>query len=542
MVGVLGASAPSAWASLSVPSTTYTSLTAFESAAGGGDNGTTSGEQGSGFRHFTPGVIAVDGSDPGSTAIPGGHTAALAPDRLEPWGIELGPAVAVANDGFRSVNANAVLDPPNLWAPFNSFTAGLQVVEPAATTAVPAPAMTRGLGIMFVNVENAGTTIRYYSGDGLLAQVSAPLGATSFLGVLFRDPVVTRVVITLGTAEIFKFDGTTVTPGGTDPTTLAAGDDVILAEPGAGEAAISATAGVPISTVLESFDSGDAPGAVSATIDWGDGMGGAGTIAPAGAGALAVVGSHSYALPGSYAARVTVQDSSGSEIETQALIHVAPEPTTTGLSCSPPDVAASAATSCTVAVHDTDAGASSAPTGLVTFSSDAPGASFPGTGSCVLSTSGTSVASCVVQFKPGQLPPAQARITASYGGDTAHVGSTSDTTVGVHRPSCSLRSLSRRLRTGGFAVIVTCDARTNVQIAAQAHATRRGTHQALGLRFGSLRATVAAGRPTVLVVKPATGVLPALRTALARHQRVSLTLTLTAGSGARRKTTTTMLG
>ena len=47
-----------------------------------------------------------------------------------------------------------------------------------------------------------------------------------------------------------------------------------------------------------------------------------------------------------------------------------------------------------------------------------------------------------------------------------------------------------------------------------------------------------AGRPTVLVIKAAPGVLPALRTTLHRGQRVSLKLTLTAGSGAKRKTTT----
>ena len=75
VLAVLGVSAPAAQATLSVPSVTYISLTAFENAAGGGDNGTTAGEQGSGFRHWSPAGIAVNGSDPGSTAIPGGHTA-----------------------------------------------------------------------------------------------------------------------------------------------------------------------------------------------------------------------------------------------------------------------------------------------------------------------------------------------------------------------------------------------------------------------------------------------------------------------------------
>jgi len=535
VLAVLGVSAPAAHASLSVPSTMYTNLAAFEAAAGGADNGMTAGERGSGFRHFTPNVIAVDGSDPWTTAIPFGHTAALASTRLQPWGIELGPDVAVANDGFKSVNSNAGFSPLDLWAPYNGYTTALQVVAPGAQASPPVPALTRGIGVTFVDPENAGASIQFYSGDGLLDTVS-PQGST-FMGVLFRDPLVTRVVITLGTAQIFDFDGTNP-PSGTSPSnTLAAGDDIVLAEPGAGEATMTASAGVPISPVLESFISNDAPGDIAATIDWGDGSRSSGAVASGAAGTFSVSGTHSYALPGSYTARLTVQDSSGSELETQALVQVSPEPTTASVSCSPPDVAVSAITTCTAAVQDIDATATSAPTGLVTFSTPTPGASFPGTGSCVLGASGARTAFCVVQFRPGQLPPAQARITAFYSGDGAHGATSSGTTIGVHIPSCSLRALSRRLGSG-FALLVTCNARTNVQIAAQANVTRNGQHRAFQLKFGSLRTTVTAGRPTVLVIKAAPGVLPALRTALHRGQRVSLKLTLTAGSGAKRKTTT----
>ena len=208
VLAVLGVSAPAAHASLSVPSTMYTNLAAFEAAAGGADNGMTAGERGSGFRHFTPNVIAVDGSDHGTTAIPGGHTAVLASTRLEPWGIQLAPNVAVANDGFKSVNSNAAaaFSSTSLWAPFNSYATGLQVVTPGARGSPPVPALARGLGVTFVNAENAGASIQFYSGDGLLDTVS-PQGST-FVGVLFRDPLVTRVVITLGTAQIFDFDGT----------------------------------------------------------------------------------------------------------------------------------------------------------------------------------------------------------------------------------------------------------------------------------------------------------------------------------------------
>lgn len=538
-LAVLGVAAPAAQASLSVPSQTFTSLAAFEAAVGGSDNGTTPGERGSGLRHFTPAGIAVDGSDPGALAIPGGHTAALSHNRLAAWGIEPGPAVAVANDGFKSVNTNAGFSPPNLWAPFNSNTTELRIVAPAAPATTPAPAMTRGLGIVFVNVESASsTTIQYYSGDGLLATVPVPQGTMSFAGMLFRDPVITRVVVTLGTAEIFDFHGTSVTPVGS-ASSMAAADDVLLAEPGAGEPMTATTAGVPVSPPLASFDSSDAVGDLSATIDWGDGSRSSGAIVPAAGGGFAVSASHSYAVPGSDTATVTVQDSSGSELTTQTLIQVAPRATQTSVSCSPASVAVSATATCTATVQDTDAGTASAPTGLVTFSSPTPGASFPGTGSCLLGASGTSFAFCQVQLRPGQRPPVQARITASYAGDALHTASSADAAVAVHLPRCTLKALARRLRGGGFPVIVTCDARSNVQIAVKALAPRAGRHKAFQLRFGSLSTAVTAGRPTVLVIKPASGVLPALRTALRRHQRVSLKLTLTAGSRTTATRTTT---
>ena len=530
----LAATAPAASASLTVPSQTFTSLAQFEAMAGGDDNGTTAGEQGSGFRHWTPAGIAVDGSDPGSTAIPGGHTAALSPSRLQPWGIEWGPAVAVANDGFASVNSHAGFTPPDLWAPFNSNTTTFQVVAPGS----PTQAVTRGLGIVFVSPGNAGATIDYYSGNTLVGQVS-PQSGTSFAGMLFADPVVTRVDITLGTEAMFGFDGSTLTPGTTASNTLTAGDDVVLAEPGAGQPTVSATAGVPASAVLGSFDSSDPAGEITATIDWGDGTGATGTIIPEPGGAFEVTGSHSYATPGTYTANVTIQDFGGSELKTQALIKVAPRASATSVTCSPTSVAVSATTTCTTIVSDLDGGTPTAPTGVVTFTTPTAGAVFPAAGSCILGPTAAPGASlCLVQFEPGQLPPAQARVTAAYGGDAVHGGSDATTTVAVRRQRCSLSSLSRTLRAGGFGLLVTCDARTGVQVAAQARVARHGASRAFQLVFGAVQAVVTPGRPTVLVIKPKPGVVRTLRAALAHHQHVSLRLTLTASSHSTRTTTT----
>jgi hypothetical protein len=533
--------APAAQASLSVPSTSFPNITAFE-AASGANNGTTPGEQGSGFRHFSPVGVAVDGSDPGSTAIPGGHTAAVSSSRLQPWGLELGPAVAVANDGFKSVNSHAGFSPPNLWAPFNSNTTEFQIVAPAPQASAPVPAVSRGLGIVFVNVENSGTTVSYYSGNALLDQVMAPQGATSFVGVLFADPVVTRVVITLGTADIFGFDGTSVTPGGTDPTTLAAGDDIVVAEPGAGETTAAATAGVPVSASLAGFDSNDASADITATVNWGDGTASSGTIVPEGGGAFTVTGSHGYALPGNYTANVTVQDFGGSALTTQALIQVAPRSSATNVACSPSPVAVTASTICTATVSDASAGGPITPTGTVAFSSPTPGASFAADSGCVLGASGTpGEAICEVQFTPTQLPPAQARIDVAYGGDDAHVASSDSAIVGVRAQRCTLKALSARLKghPAVLGVLVNCDARANVSVVGKAVGARKGRFKAFTLDFGTIRTTVTGGRPTVLVIKPSNSVLSALRAASRRHQRVSLKLTLTASSHATQTTTTT---
>jgi hypothetical protein len=200
----------------------------------------------------------------------------------------------------------------------------------------------------------------------------------------------------------------------------------------------------------------------------------------------------------------------------------------------------SAGTTCTATVSDAAGGSATAPTGVVSFASPTPAAAFPQSGACLLGpTAPTGVTSCALQFAPGQLPPNQARVTAAYTGDDDHMASTAAATIGVHAQRCTIKALTRRLRAQGMGVLVTCDARANVQIAVDARVARKGRLRPFQLRFGTLRGSVTAGRPTVLVVKPAAGVLPALRAALHHHQRISLKLTLTASSHSTTRTTTT---
>jgi hypothetical protein len=148
---------------------------------------------------------------------------------------------------------------------------------------------------------------------------------------------------------------------------------------------------------------------------------------------------------------------------------------------------------------------------------------------------------CQVLFTPTQLPPNQAKVLVGYGGDGAHTGSAGTGIVAVRAQHCTLKTLGAKLnrRPPGLGVLVTCDARANVQITVNAAAPRKGAFKAIKLEFGRLKTSVGAGRPTVLLVKPVSRVVPILRAANKRHQRVSLKVTLVASSHATRATTTT---
>lgn len=212
------------------------------------------------------------------------------------------------------------------------------------------------------------------------------------------------------------------------------------------------------------------------------------------------------------------------------------------MTCSPAPVAVTASTVCTATVSDAVADGPITPTGTVAFSSPTAGASFAEDSGCVLGASGTpGVAICEIQFTPTQLPPTQARIDAFYGGDGAHADSGAKAIVGVRPQRCTVTALPVRLsqHPAVLGMLVTCNARANVTVAAKAVASRNGTLKAFPLQIGTLRATVGAGRPTVLVMKPSANALTALRAAIRRHQRVSLTLRLTASSHATQATTTT---
>ena len=98
--------------------------------------------------------------------------------------------------------------------------------------------------------------------------------------------------------------------------------------------------------------------------------------------------------------------------------------TQTTVNCTPGAVTVGQASTCTATVTDTSASPST-PSGTVSFASTGQG-SFSAGGSCALAGSGAQ-ASCSVSYTPSA--SGTPTITASYGGDGTHAGSSGSTTL-----------------------------------------------------------------------------------------------------------------
>ena len=124
----------------------------------------------------------------------------------------------------------------NFFSPTKIFSpVGSNVLDQLFQVAgQPTPAVVRGFGIVFSDVDLADrTTIQLFAQNGSpLGTYSAPVrsdaAGLSFIGVTFADPIIARVRITLGTGTL----GATVndvTSGGT--ADLVVLDNVIYGEP-----------------------------------------------------------------------------------------------------------------------------------------------------------------------------------------------------------------------------------------------------------------------------------------------------------------------
>jgi PKD repeat protein len=477
---------------------TSTTLSIFETAIGGADNATKAGEQPAGLRHINWDQIALDGSQSETIPIAPGHTVAISAGSQQNRGVRLDSPIAVSGDGFASVNPSVTglfgfLSAPNIAAPFNSNAFALHIVAPAAPGATPVPAATRAFGAVFLNVTLPNTTsIEYLDGETVLAKLFAPVAGhhqPSFVGALFASPAITGVVITLGTARILSFNGTNSLPGPLGdslPNNLVAADDLVLAEPAPApvpaQLTLAATAGVPLSGVLASFQDAN-PNANAhdslATVDWGDGSSSQGLIEANASGGYGVSGTHTYTQAGAMPVAVDVRDLGGAHITLHATVAVSSPVATPPLGILP----------------------GPAPTPI-------PASTPPP--HCSLTVSS----------------PALARVYASHGAP-AEPGAPAGPGAIAARAKAKHRKTAPRKRLRASA---SCDEETSVELTATATLTPAGkrTHKATTLALGREAATLNANHPATLTIEVPSATLTKLQAAVAHHQRISARLTLTA--------------
>ncbi|TMA42958.1 MAG: hypothetical protein E6J82_07910 [Deltaproteobacteria bacterium] len=104
--------------------------------------------------------------------------------------------------------------------------------------------------------------------------------------------------------------------------------------------------------------------------------------------------------------------------------------TMTTVDCTPPTVPAGVSTTCTATVTDNDTGTPITPSGTVTFTSSGSG-TFSPAASCTLTGAGAT-ATCSVTYTPAPVGGnATQTITATYGGDQTHLGSSGATNIVV---------------------------------------------------------------------------------------------------------------
>ena len=198
----------------------------------GASNGGTAGEQPAGRRE-----ISWDGAG----ADPFNNRNDFPADFFN-TNVKAGAIYTTAGTGFRNDSSLFKEINADYGAEFNFFSA-TKVFAPVGSNQLdqlfqvagqPTPAVVRGFGIVFSDVDLAGaTTIQLFAQDGSSlgthgAPVRSDAGGLSFLGVTYTDAIIARVRITLGTGAL----GATVddvTAGGT--VDLVVLDNVIYGEP-----------------------------------------------------------------------------------------------------------------------------------------------------------------------------------------------------------------------------------------------------------------------------------------------------------------------
>ena len=150
-------------------------------------------------------------------------------------GFQLSSTAASGEPVFFGSNEFSAFSPERLFTPLDGTTFNVFFFDPANNGT---PALSRGLGVVFngVDLPNLTEMIFYDAADEVLHTQSvepSTEGGFSFLGLVYNDPIVARVQITLGGT----FDGDNFV--GADPVVM---DDFIFGEPVPAQQVFSFTA------------------------------------------------------------------------------------------------------------------------------------------------------------------------------------------------------------------------------------------------------------------------------------------------------------
>jgi len=156
--------------------------------------------------------------------------------------VKAGAVFTTSGTGFRNDSTDFAEINPEYAAQFTFFSAN-KIFAPIGSNQLdqlfevagqPTPAVTRGIGIVFSDVDLADkTTIQLFAQDGsslgtFPAPVRSDAAGLSFLGVTFADALIARVRITLGTGALGA-GVNDVTDGGTFDLVVV--DNLIYGEP-----------------------------------------------------------------------------------------------------------------------------------------------------------------------------------------------------------------------------------------------------------------------------------------------------------------------
>lgn len=252
-----------------------TALATFRTTLGGADNSTATGPQSSGRREINWDGVRLDGTDFNNVTTPivANKITGIPVNRFQARGARFDTVLAVANDGFVSANANVAnqfqaFSAANTFASFNSNKYAVEFFLAGSTT----PAATRGFGAIFLDVEQANSSsIEYFNGTVSLGKFFVPVGQSGqpqFLGVFFNAPIVTKVILTTGTTQVFNFNNGQVTagPGESDTADLVVLDDFVYGEPLLNSTSVSSASFTAAALAPESITSVFGDGLATSTV------------------------------------------------------------------------------------------------------------------------------------------------------------------------------------------------------------------------------------------------------------------------------------